>query len=752
MINGYRNHPVGKATLAVFHRPLAIIGGCLTLTVITIFRFGFRVHTSSDNYFFLTYWLKALNRWHSTTDLLNLLQYDHKTIWFVLWKPFFAAFDLQLASFILVVLHLLMYFLGCIYLSRLVGVKTILGFTLVLLFVSNIGFSVGGPPVVILDATITPRQSSLVFLIWGVVLYLRRNHFFSGVGVGVAVAIHAPTAIIVLCGLGAYHILATIHHERDGNGLGMFVAGLAIPVAYLSYLYISQEYATTMSYFRPSEAWLSVLYWRLSYLLLANWGLASWISLAFLFVVLPAVIFLNRSKIRRELLRFTIVLYLVAVFLFVAITVFAQVFLVPTAFLLKPSMGVRFLQLFLWIVLVVIIEGWLIQKEDSYFDAVFVALLGPAIVIMGVRVLAGVISVVALSCRFLKNDVQLLKTKAIPKLASTVFRLFDSPAGMVGVVGISVHLLFVLLLGLLAIFRGQGISGVATAVGSLYAFVMSLFVACSAVWLRKTSLLSWPVLVTGLLFSFIFMVAGLDVVVARKALWRGRVFGEHAFEVEPAFQGTPRPVDPRTYNSYPRFPLGRVSIFHYIKQYSGLSDNVAFSYTQGATFYDAREWTERGVFWDMRLGGSLYYSSDEFISSWIERRKVNDTFFAFPENFVPNGEYEDWLSKYKERYNRYKIWFKAQSVVNATNPEFEAAAKTMYSEDVRWIIVDGPFPRKHPFVKKVLEVDGFYLYRLDISAQDIGSTTESLVTDLHTVECREVPVKARSKVFSLTGC
>jgi len=618
-----------------------------------------------------------------------------------------------------------MYFLGCIYLSRLLGVKTILGFALILLFVTSIGFPVGGPAAVILDAGFTPRQSSLVFLIWGVVLYLRRDYFFSGFCVGVAAATHAPTAIIVLCGLGAYHILAMFRREQDSKSLGLFVVGLSVPLAYLSYLYISQEHATTMSYFRSSEAWLSILYWRLPYLLLANWELGSWISLAFLFVVLPAVIFLNRSKISRELLRFAIVLYLVAVFLYVAITVFAQVFLVPTAFLLKPSMGVRFLQLFLWIVLVVLIEGWLIQKEDSYFDAVFAALLGPAIAIMDVRVLSGMVLVVALSWRLMKNDVQQLKKEAIPRLAPTIARLFGSPVGIVGVVGISVHLLFILLLGLLAIFRGDGISGVATAVGSLYCIVMSLLVACSAVWLRKTSLLSWPVLVTGLLFSFIFMVTGLDVVVHRKRLWQGRVFGEHAFEVKPLFQGTPKPVHPQAYNSYPRFPLGRVSIFNYIKEHADSKDNVAFFYPQGPTFYDAREWTERGVFWDMRLGGSAYYASEEFISQWIERRKVNDAFFSFPQDFVPDDEYEDWLSKYKERYDRYKIWFKAQSVVNATNPEFEAAAKTMYSENVRWIVVDGPFPRKHPFTKKVLEVDGFYLYRLDISSQDMGTTTKS---------------------------
>jgi hypothetical protein len=83
----------------------------------------------------------------------------------------------------------------------------------------------------------------------------------------------------------------------------------------------------------------------------------------------------------------------------------------------------------------------------------------------------------------------------------------------------------------------------------------------------------------------------------------------------------------------PSYSNDRLNLLTYIKKNTKINELTLISDTVADDFHDFRSRTNRGLYWDKKSGGAIYYNGDNFVNKWSYRRKVN---FLFSQSFELN--------------------------------------------------------------------------------------------------------------------
>ena len=108
----------------------------------------------------------------------------------------------------------------------------------------------------------------------------------------------------------------------------------------------------------------------------------------------------------------------------------------------------------------------------------------------------------------------------------------------------------------------------------------------------------------------------------------------YGLRIEPLIWRTNLFFDKTNYWQSPSFSRQRLEILTYIKYNTESDELTMISETDSEEFADFRTRTNRGLLWDNKSGGALYYNGQSFLEFWKENRDYNMQLFKMLEYSV----------------------------------------------------------------------------------------------------------------------
>tara|TARA_B100000767_G_C19767537_1_gene538320 strand:+ start:1567 stop:3348 length:1782 start_codon:yes stop_codon:yes gene_type:complete len=114
----------------------------------------------------------------------------------------------------------------------------------------------------------------------------------------------------------------------------------------------------------------------------------------------------------------------------------------------------------------------------------------------------------------------------------------------------------------------------------------------------------------------------------------------------------------------PQYSNDRIHLLNFIKDNIKINDLILVSGSTIDDFYDFRSRTNRGLYWDNKSGGAMYYSTDKFVKEWTNRQYVNSMFSRIFESKNCNNIDNELLKELKDK-NVY--WYLVNNKVDCAN-------------------------------------------------------------------------------------
>ena len=147
-------------------------------------------------------------------------------------------------------------------------------------------------------------------------------------------------------------------------------------------------------------------------------------------------------------------------------------------------------------------------------------------------------------------------------------------------------------------------------------------------------------------------------------LFTGWMHPHYGLRVEPFIWRTKIFINNINMWQSPQYANDRIHLLNFIKDNIKISDLIIVSDSTLDDFYDFRTRTNRGMYWDNKSGGAMYYSTDKFAKEWAHRRYVNST---FSRNFESKGcdKIDDQILTELKEKNVH--WYLVNNIANCDN-------------------------------------------------------------------------------------